>query len=252
MITVTVRTMAGDIYLREFEDGLNTVGRFLDEIRPHLTECGPYDSVEIIHPKSYSEEQNEEEVKKRKVMHPDNLLKEGVEYLLFIRPFRTVVEKCVMYLNGEKKQGRQGRQGRKQGRQGRRGMYEEEDNKYEDEEYEEEYDEEEDEEARAKEDQRSVELSDVIDFALTYFPSVLTVPPPMTWQEADLMFHDELSSAWKSVDRMGHRIVRAFILEDVKVEEMVLEWLNECLEYKRMLKGYRLAEYGKISKFFER
>lgn len=243
MITVTARTLAGDIYLREYEDGFNTVERFLDEVRPELR-CGPYDAVEVLHPKSYSlsSSSEEDEVgkvgnKQKKVnrMRSDNLMKDGVEYLLFIRPFRVVVEKCVLYLNSDENVGNDNR------RQGSSSESED----YDDE----------DEEAREKEDVRNTQLTEIIDFTTMYYPSILTVPTPMTWQEADMMFHDELNTTWKSIERMGKKIVRAYIFgdsEDTKVEEMVLDFLTESLEYKRMLKGYRLAEYGKISKFFER
>ncbi len=269
MITVTARTLAGDIYLREYEDGFNTVERFLDEVRPELR-CGPYDAVEVLHPKSYSSstscssssssssEEEEEDNKQKKVnrMRSDNLMKDGVEYLLFVRPFRVVVEKCVLYLNSDENGGNGNRQharpGR-QGRQGRRGRHDssssDSDSSSESDDYD---DEDEDEEVREKEDVRNTQLTEIIDFTTTYYPSILTVPTPMTWQEADMMFHDELNTTWKSIERMGKKIVRAYIFENEKVEEMVLDFLTESLEYKRMLKGYRLAEYGKISKFFER
>lgn len=257
MITVTARTMAGDIYLREYDNGSNTVERFLDEVRPELR-CGPYDMVEVLHPKSYSSSREDEEdenkvknVKKVNRMRPDNLMKEDVEYLLFIRPFRAVVEKCVLYLNGDESGNIRGQSGL----QGRQGLYEveekEDDSSSEDDEDDGYHlDDYEDEEVRNKEDVRNAQLTEMIDYTTTYFPSVLSVPPPMTWREADMMFHDELNATWKSIDRMGRKIIRAYILEDVKVEEMVLDFLTESLEYKRMLKGYRLAEYGKISKFF--
>lgn len=95
MISVFAKTLAGDLYLREFPDGLNTVGRFLTDVRPDLN-CSPYDSVEVIHPKSFSTDVTRDKVNR---MRPENLMQEGVVYLIYIRPFRLVVDRVLQYLN---------------------------------------------------------------------------------------------------------------------------------------------------------
>lgn len=92
---ISVKSMTGDLFSVEVAPDHSTVGEVISHLRSFLTLACPFDHIELLHPSSLYQVSEPTKIKR---MREDSQVKEGVEYLLFIRSFSSVVQGCVRHL----------------------------------------------------------------------------------------------------------------------------------------------------------